>query len=285
MLLLPTALLAEGAVPEIRRHYIDLSGGQLHYVTAGSGENLLLLHQAPLSHAEFMDVIPLLARHFRVIAWDAPGHGNSYTPPREYEVPDYLDVLDEFVSALGLERVHMLGHHSGASFTREYVASHPEKAGKIILSGSARTPPDPKTELTRAKEFLQQPYMRELVPGRDGAFLPPSWQRYVTLASRETEADTIMKPFVIALDARSRPYDLHLAIFRYQGWSDYRQVETPVLLIAGAEDFFLNRERMDYTCTLFPNCEVHPLIEGAGAFIGWEQPQAYAEAIIGFLKN
>ncbi len=82
-------------VPQITKHYVDLSGGQLHYVTAGEGDALLLLHQAPLSHAEFLEIIPLLAGHIRVIAWDAPGHGASYIPPEEYTFLDYLGVLDE----------------------------------------------------------------------------------------------------------------------------------------------------------------------------------------------
>lgn len=162
---------ADDAAIVITEHYVDLSGGQLHYVTAGDGEPVLLLHQAPLSHAEFLETIPLLARHFKVIAWDAPGHGSSYIPDEEYEVPDYLSVLHEFVIALGLERVHIVGNHSGSSFAREYAAAYPQKTGKIVLSGSARQPPNPTTELTKAKDFLSQPYSRELKLTPEGEFL------------------------------------------------------------------------------------------------------------------
>ncbi len=91
--------------------------------------------------------------------------------------------------------------------------------------------------------------------------------------------------FIIGLDARTKPYDMHLTIFGYEGWTDYRTIETPTMLLCGDGDFFINQERLDYTCTLFPNCEVHPLIENAGAFIGLEQPEAYAGAIIEFLKR
>jgi pimeloyl-ACP methyl ester carboxylesterase len=74
-------------------------------------------------------------------------------------------------------------------------------------------------------------------------------------------------------------------IFGYESWTDYRTIETPAMLLCGDGDFFVNQERIDYTCTLFPNCEVHPLIENAGAFIGLEQPEAFAEAIIEFLQR
>lgn len=275
----------EEHAPQITKHYVTLSGGQVHYVSAGEGETVLLLHQAPLSHAEFLTIIPLLARHFRVIAWDAPGHGSSYIPDHEYTFPEYLGALEEFVDALGIEHLDLVGNHSGAAFTREYAAAHPDRVGRMILSGSARTPPDPKTQLTKADEFLAQPYSRELTLDPEGDFLPPTWRRYVTLASPSAEPDDVLRAFIIGLDARTKPYDMHHAIFAYDSWSDYRTVKTPTLLLSGEDDFFVNQERLDYTCTLFPNCEVHPLIPDAGAFIGLEQPEAYAEAIIEFLQR
>ncbi len=155
----------------------------------------------------------------------------------------------------------------------------------MVLSGSARTPPEPSTELTKAEEFLNQPYSRELNLDPEGNFLPPTWRRYVTLASPAADPDDVLRAFIIGLDARTKPYDLHLAIFGYEGWTDYRTIETPTMLLCGDGDFFVNQERIDYTCTLFPNCEVHPLINDAGAFIGLEQPEAYAEAIIEFLQR
>ncbi|MBM3789824.1 MAG: alpha/beta hydrolase [Acidobacteria bacterium] len=152
------------------------------FTSRGEGEPLLLLHQAPLSHAEYLDATPMLALHFRAIAWDAPGHGNSYVPPQEYEVPDYLRTLHELVNALSLERVHLAGVHSGAAFAKEYAAIHPERTGKIVLGGFGIDPPRPKTERTKAQAFLSRPYSRELKLTRDGGFLLPSWERYVTLA-------------------------------------------------------------------------------------------------------
>lgn len=285
LVLCPFTVFADGADQPITKHYVTVSGGQIHYVTAGEGDVVLLLHQAPLSHAEFLETIPLLARHFKVIAWDAPGHGDSYIPDHEYEFPEYLEALEEFVDALGIEDLHIVGNHSGASFAREYAAAHPDRVGKIILSGSARTPPEPKTSLDEADEFLSQPYSRELTLDPEGAFLPPTWRRYVTLASPSADPEDVLRAFIIGLDARTKPYDMHLAIFGYEDWVDYRTIETPTMLLCGDGDFFVNQERLDYTCTLFPNCEVHPLIENAGAFIGLEQPEAYAGAIIEFLQR
>lgn len=271
--------------PAITRHYVTVTGGQLHYVTAGEGEVVLLLHQAPLSHAEFGPTIPLLARNFRVVAWDAPGHGDSYVPDHAYEFPEYLRALEELVDALGIERLHLVGNHSGAAFSREYAAAHPDRIGKMVLSGSARTPPEPKTRLEKADAFLAEPYSRELELDGDGDFLAATWRRYRTLASPAADLHDVLTAFIIGLDARTKPYDMHLAIFGYDGWINYRTIATPTMLLCGDGDFFVNDERLDYTCSLFPSCEVHPLIEGAGAFIGLERPEAYAAAITEFLQR
>ncbi len=149
-------LSVAGEPPVITKQYVDLRGGQVHYVRAGSGPVVLLLHQAPLSHAEFLPTIPLLADHYTVVAWDAPGHGSSYMPPGECGFLEYLGVLHELIETLGLERVHIVGNHSGAAFAREYAAVIPERVGKIVLCGSAFEPPEPKTELVEATEFLSQ---------------------------------------------------------------------------------------------------------------------------------
>ncbi|HNP65999.1 MAG TPA: alpha/beta hydrolase [Woeseiaceae bacterium] len=280
VLLVSADALADSA---IYKGYADLSGGQVHYVTAGEGDVLLLLHQAPLSHAEFLEIIPTLAEHYKVIAWDAPGHGNSYIPPIEYEVNDYIEVLGELVEHLGVERAHVVGNHSGSAFAREFAANFSDKTGRVVLTGSARQPPNPKVEMTKAKEFLAQPYSRELSMDKNGDFLPSTWERYLTLASPDVSLDDVLVPFVIGLDARTKPYDLHLAVFRYKGWADPASITAPILLISGADDFFVTMEAMEYTCGLYPNCNVHPLIESAGAFLPLSQPDIYAAAILEFL--
>lgn len=121
-------------VPQITKHYVDLSGGQLHYVTAGEGDALLLLRQAPLSHAGFPEIIPLLAGQIRVIAWDAPGHGASYIPPEEYTFLDYLGVLVETAESRRDLRSHQPGSDSGLIRLSSIILS--SSMPEMMMSGS-----------------------------------------------------------------------------------------------------------------------------------------------------
>ena len=65
----------------MKRAYINIPMGQIHYRIDGRGEVLILLHQATLASDEYSEMIPLLADKFQVIAPDIPGHGNSVKPP------------------------------------------------------------------------------------------------------------------------------------------------------------------------------------------------------------
>src|SRR5262249_33209711 len=64
----------------VTRAFLDTPEGHIHYQTAGSGPAVLLLHQTPRSSDEYRDVMPILARDFRVVAMDTVGYGDSYKP-------------------------------------------------------------------------------------------------------------------------------------------------------------------------------------------------------------
>ncbi len=81
-----------GIDPQLQRAYLSTqSFGQLHYWSVGDGPVVIMLHQSAQSAAEFAAIGPLLAKDFRVLAIDLPGHGQSDTPPHELTMDDYGD--------------------------------------------------------------------------------------------------------------------------------------------------------------------------------------------------
>jgi len=67
----------------MKRAFIDTPEGQIHFRTEGRGEPVLLLHKASLSSEEYKEMIPILAKNYRVIAIDVLGCGDSDQPPFE----------------------------------------------------------------------------------------------------------------------------------------------------------------------------------------------------------
>jgi len=101
------------AVRPVRFGYVDTSVGQIHYAEAGRGESILCLHQTPRSWDEYRELMDLLKPHVRVIAMDTPGMGRSGAPAGEATIESYSDAAAELVSKLGLDRVTVIGHHTG----------------------------------------------------------------------------------------------------------------------------------------------------------------------------
>src|SRR5262245_61691390 len=94
----------------VRRAFVDTPDGQIHYVTAGAGRPVLLLHQTPRSWDEYRDVIPILARERRVIAMDTIGYGESYKPSRRSEIEDYARGAVTLLHGLDLAAPAVVGH-------------------------------------------------------------------------------------------------------------------------------------------------------------------------------
>ena len=74
-----------------------------------------------------------LSDEFTVVAWDAPGCGGSSDPPESFRLPEYAECLAAFVDALGLGRVHVLGHSWGSGLALELYRRHPMIATTLVL--------------------------------------------------------------------------------------------------------------------------------------------------------
>lgn len=96
-----------------------------------SAPAVVLLHGLGLSRAVFDPVLPALAARFRVLRLDLPGHGASRPSAAagSLEHEDVLATLD----ALGLDRVHLVGHSRGGGIAVDLALAHPSRVGRLVL--------------------------------------------------------------------------------------------------------------------------------------------------------
>ena len=111
-------------------------GHSIAYRQRGEGPPLLLLHGWPTNSREWRGQVDGLADEFRVVAWDAPGAGQSSDPPEEFRLSDWADVLAAFIQALGLQRVHVGGLSWGGGLALELYRRHPSIVRSLILMGA-----------------------------------------------------------------------------------------------------------------------------------------------------
>ncbi|HEX7910997.1 MAG TPA: alpha/beta fold hydrolase [Paraburkholderia sp.] len=97
---------------------------------------LVLLHGIGSGAASWVQQFEVLGETRRVLAWDAPGYGESTPVAAESPVAaDYAVVLKEWLDALGIERCVLLGHSLGAIMAGAFAVAHPQRvAGLLLLS-------------------------------------------------------------------------------------------------------------------------------------------------------
>ena len=139
-------------------NYLTIHGTKIYYEEYGKGMPLLLLHQGLGSIENLSEVIPELAKHFRVIAPDAPGHGRS-------EQADTLsgDLLAGYCSALidqlQLDSAYVMGWSMGGNTALLLAANRPDKIKKVV-SGASNTK---SSGLTQEGHELLKEYTVEAV--------------------------------------------------------------------------------------------------------------------------
>ncbi|MSQ57527.1 MAG: alpha/beta hydrolase [Limnohabitans sp.] len=119
----------------MRRSYSSIPSGQVHYIEAGQGAPLLLLHSAPRSSRAFRFLIPQLEQHFRCIALDLPGFGESDPLEDNVTMESLGDGMIEFLASLGIVRAHVFGYHTGNKVAVAMAANHPHCIDRVILCG------------------------------------------------------------------------------------------------------------------------------------------------------
>lgn len=96
-------------------HQRRVNGFRMHYVTAGEGYPLVLLHGWPQSWYEWRKIIPALAEHYTLIAPDLRGLGDSEKPMTGYDKRTLAADVSELLAQLGHERVGVIGHDWGGA--------------------------------------------------------------------------------------------------------------------------------------------------------------------------
>jgi pimeloyl-ACP methyl ester carboxylesterase len=112
-------------------HTAQVNGTRLHYVTAGEGPPVMLLHGWPQTWYEWRHVIDLLAGEYQVVAPDLRGFGYSAKPSAGYDADTMAADLAALADHLGLRDVTVLGHDWGAVFAYVYAAKTPSQVRSL----------------------------------------------------------------------------------------------------------------------------------------------------------
>lgn len=117
-------------------HEVLVDGVRIAYSVAGAGPPLVLLHGGMDDSRSWRRQLEGLSEEFQVLAWDAPGCGQSSEPPETWRMPDYADCLAAWLQVVGVDQPHVLGLSWGSSVALELYRRHPEVPASLILASA-----------------------------------------------------------------------------------------------------------------------------------------------------
>ena len=283
----------------LEHRYADLEDVRLHYVEAGSGALVVLLHGFPEFWYAWRHQIPALVdAGFRVVAPDLRGYNLSDKPSGvwAYSLPRVVRDVDRLITACGEERAIVAGHDLGGSVAWLFAMWHPDRVRRLVVINA----PHPARfqaalrswrQLGRSSYilFFQLPWLPEFSlrvansallrwmfrhdPARPGTFSRREIDRYVEAARRPG-----------ALNAALNYYR---ATFRGMlgGWRwKIRAINAQVLVVWGEKDRYLDPALAKPESRWVPNVRVERLRD-VGHWVLSEDPQRVNGRILDFLGD
>lgn len=125
--------------------HIDVPGGQVWYKVVGSGESvpLLTLHGGPGGGHDYLEPLNALASERPIVFFDQLGCGKSDTPDDVslWRIDRFVDEVTAVRDALGLDRIHLLGHSWGGWLAIEYMLGAPSGVVSLTLASTSASIP------------------------------------------------------------------------------------------------------------------------------------------------
>jgi 2-hydroxy-6-oxonona-2,4-dienedioate hydrolase len=112
-------------------------GAKIHYIEAGSGPVVVLLHGLGGNTTNWAFNVAALAQKHRVVVLDQIGFGQSDKPLINYRIATYVDFLDAFLQKLKIERASFVGNSMGGWVAAAFALAHPEKVERLVLVDAA----------------------------------------------------------------------------------------------------------------------------------------------------
>ena len=281
----------------VAHQYADLGDVRLHYVEAGSGPLVLLLHGFPEFWYSWRYQVPALAdAGFRVVAPDLRGYNLSEKPSglAAYRTDLLTRDVERLIRHCGAERAAVAGHDWGGIVAWLFAMRYPAMLERLAILNAPhpgtlpRALLDPLQWLRSAYVFFfQVPWLPE-ASLQAGNFALLRWLFRTDPARPGAFSETDIERYV---EAFSRPGALTAAINYYRAavWQgplragEPRRIEAPVLVIWGEQDRALGPELAEPDRALVPNARVERLPD-ASHWVQHDRPERVNALLLDFLR-
>ena len=271
-------------------HMAFVNGQQIHYVRAGEGDPVVLLHGWPQTWYMWRKVIPALAEKYTVIAPDLRGFGQSSKPIDGYDKRTVAADIHALVASLGFEKIFLVGHDFGGPTAYAYASAHPEDVRKLVILDVAIT-----IDEAEQNEFYKRLFHLSfnarpdiaiaLVTGRERTFLTHFYRDcYNPGAFTLQDIDEYVAAFSApgAMRASMAHYGALPVDLKHNQENAKTKLEMPVLALGGEISFGAG---VQASLEHVANNVEGGVIPGCAHWIAEEQPERLLEALFGFFSD
>jgi 2-hydroxy-6-oxonona-2,4-dienedioate hydrolase len=265
--------------------FVDVGTWRTRVLEAGSGPALLLMHGSGGHLEAYTRNVAALARHRRVVAFDFPGHGFTSLASADLEMPDYVTHALGLLDALDIGQADVSGESLGGWVAMALASRHPDRVGRMVLNTPGGTMCDPAV-MERIRGLSQ-----------DAADDPSEERIRARLAWLMADPSSVTDELVrVRREIYAQPgfagsmrHILCLqgeAVRRRNMISDdeLRGIKAPTRVIWTSDDPSGPVAEGKRITGLLPEGDFQ-LIEDAGHWPQWEQPDEFNELVTSFLDS
>ncbi len=281
--------IAQSGANTIASRTATVEGVKLHYLTAGHGPAVILLHGYAQTSRMWRPIIPLLAEKFTVIAPDLPGIGDSDIPADGLDMKTAAIRIHALVKSLGIAKARVVGHDIGLMVAYGYAAQFPAETEKLVVMDAFLPGVEGWEPVFNNPDMwhfrFHGPTPEALVRGRERTYFEYFWN---DLAADKThslpEADRVAYATAYARPGRMRAGWAYFAAWP-QTAKDFAQLSQtklnmPVLSIAGEKaSAAVLGQQMKVVAT---NAK-EVVLKDTGHWVMEERPKETTDALLKFL--
>lgn len=247
-----------GAI-HLKRLVTRVAGADVHYQVAGQGEPVVLVHGLSGSSHWWIRNLPALAGSYTVYLVDLPGFGAMSQHPSQLMLSEMATWLLQWMDAVRLERIRLIGHSMGGAIAIQCAAQIPDAISHLALVAPAAIPVGHPTL------WSYMPPLVEAVAAMTPSFLP-----------------------ILAYDAlRAGPWTLlrmSRDLLTHDVRDELRQVTAPTLLVWGRRDSLVPPSLGHVMRRELAHAELH-VLDGAGHVVMYDRAATFNRTVLGFFAG
>lgn len=254
---------------------------RVHYIEAGTGEPLILVHTVGQSFYTWRRVFNRLSEHYRVIAPDLLGHGYSDRPLTfGYTIEEQADALRRFMDALGIESAHFAAFSMGCAYALKFAMQNPARVGRLVLV----TPGGVTQEMPLSIRMIDSPVLGFLASRLYSLRTVEKMLHEAVFDLTNITPDVVQEYYRPASDPEGRrAIRLSLQYFEDEEIiANLRTLAADTLILMGAEDKWHTAESCELYHAALRNAGFS-VVRNAGHLMHEEKPDRFIAALLEFI--